>query len=89
LTATSPGANNPAAAGNGGSASSQGQQIPGSISGHPGSIGYQSRSPVKEGSYLHRGTSADESENDTAAFNDAKEPSVSPPPARGGVPIRR
>ncbi|KAE8366682.1 camp-regulated phospho protein/endosulfine conserved region-domain-containing protein [Aspergillus caelatus] len=89
LTATSPGANNPAAASNGGSTNSQGQQIPGSISGHPGSIGFQSRSPVKEGSYLQRGTSADESEGNTTAPKDAKEPSVSPPPARSGVPIRR
>ena len=89
LTATSPGANNPAAASNGGSTNSQGQHIPGSISGHPGSIGFQSRSPVKEGSYLQRGTSADESEGNTTAPKDTKEPSVSPPPARSGVPIRR
>ncbi|GAB1198783.1 hypothetical protein APSETT444_008113 [Aspergillus pseudonomiae] len=89
LTATSPGTNNPAATSNGGSINSQGQQIHGSISGHPVSIGFQSRSPVKEGSYLQRGTSADESEGNTAALQDAKEPSVSPPPARSGVPIRR
>ncbi|KAE8147259.1 Endosulfine-domain-containing protein [Aspergillus avenaceus] len=89
LTATSPGANNAAAANNGGSASFQGQQVPGSISGHPGSIGFQSRSPVKEASYLQRGTSADDSEADTGAPNNEDEPSVSPPPARDGVPIRR
>ncbi|GAB1215980.1 hypothetical protein ATERTT37_005179 [Aspergillus terreus] len=87
LTATSPGANNPAAASNGSSVSTaQGQQIPGSISGHPGSIGFQSRSPVKEGSFLHRGTSVDETEG---ADGQAEEASVSPPPAREGVPIRR
>ncbi|KAL5363070.1 camp-regulated phosphoprotein/endosulfine conserved region-domain-containing protein [Aspergillus floccosus] len=88
LTATSPGANNPAAAvGNGTSTSSQGQQIPGSISGHPGSIGFQSRSPIKEGSFLHRGTSVDETEGEEVQA--AKDASVSPPPAREGVPIRR
>ena len=93
LTATSPGANNPAAAtGNGGSVSHQGQQIPGSISGHPGSVGFQGRSPAKEGSYLHRGSSI--SEGSAGPLQDpqdteAKEASVSPPPAREGVPIRR
>ncbi|KAI9928519.1 hypothetical protein ASPWEDRAFT_48794 [Aspergillus wentii DTO 134E9] len=88
LTATSPGANNPAANNNGGSTSTQGQQIPGSISSHPGSIGFQSRSPAKEGSFLQRETSAEESEG--AADNQgAGEPSVSPPPAREGVPIRQ
>ncbi|PWY81782.1 Endosulfine-domain-containing protein [Aspergillus heteromorphus CBS 117.55] len=94
LTATSPGANNPAAAGNGGTVSSQGQQIPGSISGHPGSIGFQSRSPVKEASYLQRGRSVDDAEvgatgSISAEQKDADESSVSPPPARGGVPIRQ
>ena len=91
LTATSPGANNPAAAtNNGGSVSAQGQQIPGNNSGHPGSVGFQSRSPVKEGSYLQRGTSMSESSiapHDQE--NKPKEPSVSPPPAREGVPIHR
>ncbi|KAJ6088307.1 cAMP-regulated phosphoprotein family protein Igo1 [Penicillium sp. IBT 16267x] len=88
LTATSPGANNPAGTGNGGSISAQGQQIPGSISGHPSSIGFQSRSPIKEGSsFLHRGTSM--SEGSTGPEAQDKEPSVSPPPAREGVPIRR
>ncbi|KAJ5587920.1 camp-regulated phosphoprotein/endosulfine conserved region-domain-containing protein [Penicillium hispanicum] len=91
LTATSPGANNPAAAtNNGGTVSAQGQQIPGSISGHPGSVGFQSRSPVKEGSYLQRGTSVSEgSAGPLDQQNEPKEPSVSPPPAREGVPIRR
>ncbi|RHZ66210.1 endosulfine family protein [Aspergillus thermomutatus] len=89
LTATSPGANNSAAASNGSSASSQGQQIPGSLSGHHGSIGFQSRSPVKEASYLQRGTSVDDSEGAADSAKEVNEPSVSPPPARDGVPIRR
>jgi len=53
LTTASPGANNAATNGNGGSVSAQGHSIPGSISGHPGSIGFQNRSPVKE---LHHPT---------------------------------
>ncbi|RMJ28199.1 hypothetical protein PHISP_00902 [Aspergillus sp. HF37] len=99
LTATSPGANNPAS-GNGSGTSTQGQQIPGSISGHPGSVGFQGRSPAKEGSILHQGTNAEESEpgSDSGAAKDkdededekdSKEASVSPPPTREGVPIRR
>lgn len=88
LTATSPGANNPSG-GNGGSVSSQGQHIPGSISGHPGSVGFQSRSPAKEGSYLHRGTSMSEGSAGHDEDKEAKELSVSPPAAREGVPIRR
>ncbi|PLB44055.1 putative camp-regulated phospho protein family protein Igo1 [Aspergillus steynii IBT 23096] len=89
LTATSPGANNPAAASNGTSTSSQGQQIPGSFSAHPGSVGFQSRSPVKEGSYLQRETSAEESDPTLTKDEDAKDLSVSPPPTQGGVPIRQ
>lgn len=90
LTSTSPGANNPAAAtNNGGSVSNQGQQIPGSISGHPGSVGFQSRSPAKEGSYLHRGSSISEGSAGPLAQDEAKELSVSPPRVREGVPIRR
>jgi hypothetical protein len=89
LTATSPGANNPGAASNGGSVNTQGQHIPGSISGHPGSIGFQSRSPAKEGSFLHRGSSLSEGSAGPDEAKEAKEPSVSPPPAREGVPIRR
>lgn len=94
LTATSPGANNPAAAGNNGSASNQGQQVPGnSISGHPGSIGFQGRGPAKEGSFLQQETSAEESSTDPAAVkDDEKKPedaSTSPPPAREGVPIQQ
>ncbi|KAL6231648.1 hypothetical protein BDW75DRAFT_219553 [Aspergillus navahoensis] len=88
LTATSPGANT---AGNGGSISAQGgQHIPGSISSHPGSVGFQSRSPIKEGSFLHRGRSVDESDNaPDAADNKDQDEAVSPPPATEGVPIRR
>jgi hypothetical protein len=70
----------------------QGQHIPGSISGHPGSIGFQSRSPAKEGSFLHRGSSLSEGSAGPDGDKEAKEPkepSVSPPPAREGVPIRR
>ncbi len=92
LTATSPGANNPMATGNnGGSISAQGgQHIPGSISSHPGSVGFQSRSPVKEGSFLQRGRSVDESENaPEATENKGQDEAVSPPPATEGVPIRR
>lgn len=64
--------------------------MPGSISGHPGSVGFQSRSPVKEGSYLHRGSSLSEGSAGTSEQDkDAHESSVSPPPAREGVPIRR
>ncbi|RDW76224.1 endosulfine family protein [Aspergillus mulundensis] len=88
LTATSPGANT---AGNGGSISAQGgQHIPGSISSHPGSVGFQSRSPIKEGSFLHRGRSVDESDNaPPAAENKEDHEAVSPPPVTEGVPIRR
>lgn len=91
LTSTSPGANT---SGSNGSVSSQGgQQMPGSISGHPGSIGFQSRSPIKEGgSYLHRGTSISEGEAGSRLASGSQgeqELSVSPPAAREGVPIRR
>ena len=91
LTATSPGASNPVGASNGGLTSIQGQQIPGSISGHPSSIGFQGRSPTKESSFLHQGTNADESESgtDSSISRKGKEASTSPPPAREGVPIRR
>ncbi|CAI7594169.1 hypothetical protein PCG10_009368 [Penicillium crustosum] len=92
LTSTSPGANNSAS--NGSVSSQGGQQIPGSISGHPGSIGFQSRSPIKEGgSYLHRGTSISEGEAGSGLASGSvqgeQELSVSPPAAREGVPIRR
>ncbi|KAJ5212688.1 camp-regulated phosphoprotein family protein Igo1 [Penicillium cinerascens] len=88
LTATSSGSNNPSG-GNGSSVSSQGQHIPGSISGHPGSVGFQSRSPIKESSYLHRGTSMSEGSAGHDEDKDAEELSVSPPAVREGVPIRR
>ncbi|KAJ5995812.1 cAMP-regulated phosphoprotein family protein Igo1 [Penicillium waksmanii] len=59
LTATSPGANNPAAsaaAGSGSISSQGGQQIPGTLSGHPGSVGFQNRgSPAKEGGLFASG----------------------------------
>jgi hypothetical protein len=46
----------------------------------------QSGSPVKESSYLNRETSAEElEEKDTKEA----EKSVSPPPAKDGIPIRR
>ncbi|CDM30047.1 Endosulphine [Penicillium roqueforti FM164] len=91
LISTSPGHNNSVS---NGSVSSQGGQIPGSISGHPGSVGFQSRSPIKEGgSYLHRGTSISEGEAGSGLASEPvqseQELSVSPPPAREGVPIRR
>ncbi|KAL4959854.1 endosulfine family protein [Aspergillus stella-maris] len=95
LTATSPGANNPAAGNNGGSISAQGgQHIPGSISSHPGSVGFQSRSPIKETSFLQRGRSVDDFENTpevgtAEAVEKDQEEAVSPPPATEGVPIRR
>ncbi|KAJ5160612.1 mRNA stability protein [Penicillium canariense] len=90
LTATSPGAANAATGGNGGSVAGIGQQMPGSISGHPGSVGFQGRSPMKEGSFLHRGSSLSEGSTGPEGHDqEGKEESVSPPPAREGVPIRR
>ncbi|KAJ5248689.1 camp-regulated phosphoprotein family protein Igo1 [Penicillium chermesinum] len=83
----------PAVPGNGGPVNSQGQQLPGSISGHPGSVGFQSRSPVKEGSFLHRGTSISEGSAGPVLHkdkeDDEKDLSVSPPTAREGVPIQQ
>ncbi|KAJ5772837.1 Endosulphine [Penicillium paradoxum] len=92
LTSTSPGANTSAS--NGSVSGQNGQQIPGSISGHPGSIGFQSRSPIKEGgSFLHRGTSISDGEAGSGLASGSargeQELSVSPPAAREGVPIRR
>lgn len=54
-------------------------------------MGFQSRSPVKEGSFLQRETSAEESDTakEGTKDKDAEDLSVSPPPAREGVPIRR
>lgn len=78
LTATSPGANNPsngtnAHIGGPGSATVTSQPIPGTISGHPGSIGFQSRSsPVKEGSFVQRKSSLNhDSQNDEDNADDA------------------
>ena len=52
-----------------------------------GSVGgVQSGSPVKESSFLHRETSIDEVEK---AAEDRKLDSVSPPPTKEGIPIRR
>ncbi|BDD55030.1 hypothetical protein MPDQ_003855 [Monascus purpureus] len=87
LTATSSGTNNPAA-GNGSSVGSQGQPIPGSISGHPGSVGF-SRSPVKEASYLNRRSSVDDQRDADSETKDSKERSASPLSAKSGIPIRR
>ncbi|RAO65349.1 uncharacterized protein BHQ10_001361 [Talaromyces amestolkiae] len=81
LTATSPSANNPSNGNNGhiggpGAASVTSQSIPGSISGHPGSIGFpQNRgSPVKEGSFVQRKSSLNhDSQNDENADEPAEE----------------
>jgi hypothetical protein len=67
-----------------------------------GTLGGQSRSPVKESSYLARTASVDEAEadgahekmeqsatKDGAAGMIADEMSVSPPPMKEGLPIRR
>lgn len=59
-----------------------------------GPFGNQSRSPVKESSFLHRGQSVDDAANeeekqDGADSKDKKELSVSPPLQRQGMPIRR
>lgn len=89
LTATSPGASNPAAS-NGAGIGTQAQPVPGSLSGHPGSIGFQSRSPIRESSFLHRQTSVEDSEtaDQSGKDKDAEDLSVSPPPVREGVPIQ-
>ncbi|CAI7642965.1 unnamed protein product [Penicillium manginii] len=84
LTATSPGTN-PAPQTNGSISAQGGQQIPGSISGHPGSVGFQRASP-KEGGFLHRGSSLSEG---SGPQDQEKDESVSPPAAREGVPIQR
>lgn len=52
--------------------------------------GLQSGSPVKESSYLNRETSADEIEKKSkVGEEDAKMGHISPPPAVGGIPIRK
>jgi len=60
-------------------------------------FGSQSRSPVKESSFLHRGQSIDDTNTDDEAQQEGaeadaeekKELSVSPPQQRQGMPIRR
>lgn len=88
LTATSAGANNPGAH-NGSTAGVQSHPMPGSISGHPGSTGFQSRSPAKEHSFLQRSTSVEEQDESSTARKEKDDLSVSPPPAREGVPVPR
>ncbi|RDW61095.1 hypothetical protein BP6252_12478 [Coleophoma cylindrospora] len=73
---SSPGVGNPSQGGSGNS----------NVNGL-GMGGAQSGSPVKESSFLHRETSVDEAEKDTVA--DRVKDSVSPPPAKEGIPIRR
>jgi hypothetical protein len=51
-------------------------------------MGTQSGSPVKESSFLNRETTADELEESDAAGQRMID-SVSPPPAKEGIPIRR
>lgn len=53
-------------------------------------MGFQSRSPAKEG-FLHRGSSLSEGSGhvNADAGDDEKDLSVSPPAAREGVPIQR
>jgi hypothetical protein len=51
--------------------------------------GIQSGSPVKESSYLNRETSAQELEETENKESDRKIESVSPPPMKEGIPIRR
>ncbi|QKX56464.1 uncharacterized protein TRUGW13939_03569 [Talaromyces rugulosus] len=102
LTSTSPGTNNPAgnngnnggggAAGGGnagpGTTVTQANPIPGTVSGHPGSVSFQNRSPIKEASFLQRGTGVDESEKPSEeGQKENDDASVSPPPAKEGVPI--
>lgn len=70
--------------------SASGQGIGGNISGNA-CIGLgvgQSGSPVKESSFLNRETSMDELEKENAGGVRVKD-SVSPPPAKDGIPIRR
>lgn len=51
-----------------------------------GAAGLQSGSPVKESSFLNRETSAEELEKGEGL---EKKDSMSPPPVKGGIPIRR
>jgi hypothetical protein len=52
-----------------------------------GMLGAQARSPVKESSYLARAASVDANVDSDAQA--ALEASVSPPPKKEGIPIRR
>lgn len=72
----------------------------GSINGIPGGglPGHNntSRSPVKESSYLARSASMDEGGNEAVkqgsganTLTTSQHESVSPPPQKGGIPIRR
>jgi len=69
--------------------SGNGNQLHGVAShGLSGSVGGQSGSPVKESSFLNRETSADELERGEK-MGDRGADSMSPPPQKGGIPIRR
>ena len=69
--------------------SGNGNQLHG-VAGHSltGSISGQSGSPVKESSFLNRETSIDELDGDKQ-MGDRAHDSISPPPQKGGIPIRR
>jgi len=54
-----------------------------------GTGGAQSGSPVKESSFLNRETSVDELEEKEKKLGQRGVDSVSPPPAKEGIPIRR
>ena len=54
-----------------------------------GSISGQSGSPVKESSFLNRETSVDEMDGGEKKMGDRAADSISPPPQKGGIPIRR
>lgn len=49
----------------------------------------QSGSPVKESSFLNRETSVDEMDENENKKDARVNDSVSPPPAKEGIPIRR
>jgi len=76
---SSPGVGNASQGGSG-----NGNILPG------GATGLQSGSPVKESSFLNRETSADEvDEKENKQKGERVNDSVSPPPAKEGIPIRR
>ncbi|KAF4636239.1 hypothetical protein G7Y89_g1837 [Cudoniella acicularis] len=77
---SSPGVGNP----------SQGGSGNGNIQ-HGGTAGLPSGSPVKESSFLNRETSVDEVDevDDKDKVGQRLNDSVSPPPAKEGIPIRR